>query len=106
MIRNMYEPLKEKISEEFTIEIQDKIQLYSDGVNVANIYRDDFTTLRNLLYNDINWYNKRGKLTAEQARSLLNMIDSYMVTSLDYINYYLISHRKGVNYENRQYKAF
>lgn len=101
MIRNMYDPLKEKIAEEFTIEIQDKIQLYADGVNVSAIYREDFITLRNLLYTDINWYNKRGKLTAEQVRALLNLIDSYVVTSLDYINYYLISHRKGVNYENR-----
>lgn len=101
MINNMYEPLKGKITEEFTIEIQDKIQLYADCVNVSSIYREDFITLRNLLYNDINWYNKRGKLTAEQARALLNMIDSFVVSSLDYINYYLISHRKGVTYENR-----
>ena len=101
MIKNMYDSLMEKITEEFTIEIQDKIQLYADGVNVSSIYREDFITLRNLLYSDINWYTKRGKLTAVQARGLLNLIDSYVVTSLDYINYYLISHRKGVTYENR-----
>ena len=43
MIKNMYESLKQKIYEEYTIEIQDKIQLLEDGVDVGKIYEDDFS---------------------------------------------------------------
>lgn len=106
MIRNMYESLKQKIYEEYTIEVQDKIQLLEDGVDVGKIYEDDFTCLRNILYHDVNWYAVRGKLTATQSRSLLNMIDTFLCESLDYVSYYITTHRKGVNYENRQHKAF
>ena len=106
MIRNMYYTLKGKIQEEYDIEVQDKLQLLSDGVDVAKIYEEDFTCLRNILYHDVNWYAVRGKLTATQSRSLLNMIDSLLVESLEYVSYYILTHRKGVNYENRQHKAF
>lgn len=101
MIKNMYESLKQKIYEEYTIEIQDKIQLLEDGVDVGKIYEDDFSCLRNILYNDINWYAVRGKLTAVQSRSLLNKIDELLYESLEYVSYYLTTHRKEVTYENR-----
>lgn len=101
MINNMYESLKKKIYEEFNIEMMDKIQLLEDGVDVGKIYEEDFTCLRNILYHDMNWYAVRGKLTATQSRSLLNTIDTLLLESLEYVSYYLTTHRKGVTYENR-----
>lgn len=101
MIRNMYHTLKGKIQEEYDIEIQDKLQLLADGVDVGKIFVDDFNCLRNILYNDVNWYAVHGKLTATQSRSLLNLIDTLRIESLEYVSYYILKHRKGVTYENR-----
>lgn len=95
MIRNMYESLKQKIYDEYNIEILDKIQLLEDGVDVGKIYEDDFTCLRKILYHDINWYAVHGKLTATQSRSLLNMIDTLLCESLEYVSYYLTTQKGG-----------
>ena len=101
MINNMYLTLKDKIKNEYDIEIQDKLQLLADGVEVGKIFVDDFNCLRNILYNEVNWYAVHGKLTATQSRNLLNMIDRLRIQSIDYVSYYILKHRKGVTYENR-----
>lgn len=101
MINNMYLTLKGKIQDEYEIEIQDKLQLLADGVDVGKIFEEDFTCLRNILYHDVNWYAVRGKLRATESRRLLNMIDRLLVESLEYVSYYILTHRKEVNYENR-----
>ena len=101
MINNMYLTLKDKIKDEYDIEIQDKLQLLADGVEVGKIFVDDFNCLRNILYNEVNWYAVHGKLTATQSRNLLNMIDRLRIQSIDYVSYYILKHRKGVTYENR-----
>lgn len=94
---NPFQVLDEQIREEIKTEIQDKIYLHSDGVDIKDIYLDDFRILKKMQYKDVNWYCKRGYLEATQVRSLLYLIDTKIDEAVSFIKYNIIYREERAN---------
>lgn len=87
----MMTDLKNKITEEINIEIDDKINLIDDGIPVMDILDDDFNILKAYLYRDVERSKK--KLTVKEIRLLLNCIDREIKDAVDYVIKY--NYKKG-----------
>lgn len=77
--------LIDEINTEVSIEIQDKIQLKEDGVDVEDIYEEDFKTLKSLLYNSTEYVID--KMTARDTHDVLDYIDLMIDQAITYVKY-------------------
>lgn len=95
--------LIEEINSEISIEIQDKIQLNEDGVDVEDIYEDDFQTLKSLLYNSTEYVID--KMTAQDTHDVLDYIDLMIDQALTYVKYEVLEDHSTdvfIDYERKE----
>ena len=86
----VYILIKSSIKDEIEIEIQDKEQMYDDGIDVSSEYVEDFRTLKKILYHNMDYYNKRRRLKVSQIRDLLNYIDDEIEKAITYVKYNIV----------------
>lgn len=88
----------EKINDEINIEIQDKFQMFEDGLRVEEFYKDDFETLKRLLQKDVEHFMKH--LQIDDVIFLLELIDDKITDAMWFILDQIINEnnndRKGV----------
>lgn len=86
----VYALIRSSIKDEIEIEIQDKQQMHDDGIDVSIEYVEDFKTLKKILYHNMDYYNKRRRLTVSQIRNLLNYIDDEIDKAMTYVKYNIV----------------
>jgi len=90
------------IIREIDIETQDKIQLLEDGVDIEEIMEDDFRILKTLLYKDVE--RKKTFINVEGIRRLLNVIDSYIDESIEFIKKKIEERREDESQFNEAFR--
>ena len=86
----VYALIRSSIKDEIEIEIQDKQQMHDDGIDVSCEYVEDFRTLKKILYHNMDYYNKRRRLSVTQIRNLLNYIDDEIDKAMTYVKYNIV----------------
>lgn len=86
----VYALIRSSIKDEIETEIQDKQQMHDDGIDVSSEYVEDFRTLKKILYHNMDYYNKRRRLSVTQIRNLLNYIDDEIDKAMTYVKYNIV----------------
>lgn len=92
---------KDKVTQEISIEIQDKKQLKEDGVDISVIYIVDFDCLKKLLMNDLNYFKKW--LDINDLYAMCKHIDEEIKIAKAWVREFLIYEKIPLTPAERRY---
>lgn len=92
---------KDKVTEEISIEIQDKKRLKEDGCDISGIYMIDFDCLKKLLMNDLNYFKKW--LDINDLYALCKHIDEEIKIAKAWVREFLIYDKIPITPAERRY---